>query len=203
LQFLCSSSLVTISPRCWNAQARISTGCPCNPIFIPRLRSSPDCGLSSKTPKRKVRGNTLAFSTIEPPSAKSVTLTNGERNRNAERLRISRTAALPATGSDGYRFGGEVICSNKQFQGRFLETAVSHEVREGGARLLFRGTQDTRGSGVLPSIFFIVPPPNSSLTISRYRIVECSTACVLICAGRISLDVSAFRNNPRPDCFRN
>ena len=33
-------------------------------------------------------------------------------------------------GSDGYRFGGEAICNNKQVQGKFLETAVWHEVCE-------------------------------------------------------------------------
>jgi site-specific DNA recombinase len=33
-------------------------------------------------------------------------------------------------GSDGYRFGGEAICSNKQVQGKFLETAVWNEVCE-------------------------------------------------------------------------
>ena len=31
-------------------------------------------------------------------------------------------------GSDGYRFGGEAICSNKQVQGKFLEKAVLDEV---------------------------------------------------------------------------
>jgi hypothetical protein len=31
-------------------------------------------------------------------------------------------------GSDGYRFGGERICSNSQVQGGFLETAVWREV---------------------------------------------------------------------------
>jgi site-specific DNA recombinase len=31
-------------------------------------------------------------------------------------------------GSDGYRFGGDAICSNKQVQGKFLETAVWNEV---------------------------------------------------------------------------
>ena len=34
------------------------------------------------------------------------------------------------SGSDGYRFGGERICSNAQVQGEFLETAVWHEVCE-------------------------------------------------------------------------
>ena len=34
------------------------------------------------------------------------------------------------SGSDGYRFGGERICSNAQVQGAFLETAVWHEVCE-------------------------------------------------------------------------
>jgi site-specific DNA recombinase len=34
------------------------------------------------------------------------------------------------SGSDGYRFGGERICSNAQMQGEFLETAVWHEVCE-------------------------------------------------------------------------
>jgi len=29
-------------------------------------------------------------------------------------------------GSDGYRFGGEAICNNKQVQGEFLETTVFH-----------------------------------------------------------------------------
>jgi len=33
-------------------------------------------------------------------------------------------------GSDGYRFGGEAICNNRQVQGKFLETAVWHEVCE-------------------------------------------------------------------------
>lgn len=33
-------------------------------------------------------------------------------------------------GSDGYRFGGERICSNAQVQGEFLEKAVWHEVSE-------------------------------------------------------------------------
>jgi site-specific DNA recombinase len=33
-------------------------------------------------------------------------------------------------GSDGYRFGGEAICNNKQVQGKFLETTVWHEVCE-------------------------------------------------------------------------
>jgi len=33
-------------------------------------------------------------------------------------------------GSDGYRFGGEAICNNKQVQGEFLETTVWHEVCE-------------------------------------------------------------------------
>src|SRR6266852_5816833 len=32
------------------------------------------------------------------------------------------------SGSDGYRFGGERICSNAQIQGQFLESAVWHEV---------------------------------------------------------------------------
>ncbi len=32
------------------------------------------------------------------------------------------------SGTDGYRFGGERICSNAQVQGEFLETAVWHEV---------------------------------------------------------------------------
>ncbi len=32
------------------------------------------------------------------------------------------------SGSDGYRFGGEPICSNAQVQGEFLETTVWHEV---------------------------------------------------------------------------
>jgi len=32
------------------------------------------------------------------------------------------------SGSDGYRFGGERICSNAQVQGEFLESAVWHEV---------------------------------------------------------------------------
>jgi site-specific DNA recombinase len=32
------------------------------------------------------------------------------------------------SGSDGYRFGGERICSNSQVQGAFLETTVWHEV---------------------------------------------------------------------------
>ncbi len=32
------------------------------------------------------------------------------------------------SGSDGYRFGGERICSNAQVQGAFLESAVWHEV---------------------------------------------------------------------------
>jgi site-specific DNA recombinase len=32
------------------------------------------------------------------------------------------------SGSDGYRFGGEAICSNKQVQGKFLEAAVWNEV---------------------------------------------------------------------------
>src|ERR1035438_2066023 len=31
-------------------------------------------------------------------------------------------------GSDGYRFGGERICSNAQVQGQFLESGVWHEV---------------------------------------------------------------------------
>src|SRR6266849_7311422 len=34
------------------------------------------------------------------------------------------------SGSDGYRFGGERICSNAQVQGEFLEPAVWHEVFE-------------------------------------------------------------------------
>jgi site-specific DNA recombinase len=34
------------------------------------------------------------------------------------------------SGSDGYRFGGERICSNAQIQGEFLETAVWREVCE-------------------------------------------------------------------------
>jgi site-specific DNA recombinase len=34
------------------------------------------------------------------------------------------------SGSDGYRFGGERICSNAQVQGEFLETAVWHEVSD-------------------------------------------------------------------------
>lgn len=33
-------------------------------------------------------------------------------------------------GSDGYRFAGEAICSNKQVQGKLLETAVWDEVCE-------------------------------------------------------------------------
>ncbi len=33
-------------------------------------------------------------------------------------------------GSDGYRFGGEAICNNKQVQGKFLETAAWHAVCE-------------------------------------------------------------------------
>ena len=33
-------------------------------------------------------------------------------------------------GSDSYRFGGEAICNNKQVQGKFLETAVWHELCE-------------------------------------------------------------------------
>ncbi len=32
------------------------------------------------------------------------------------------------SGSDGYRFGGERICSNSQVQGKFLDSAVWHEV---------------------------------------------------------------------------
>jgi site-specific DNA recombinase len=32
------------------------------------------------------------------------------------------------SGSDGYRFGGERICSNAQVQGQFLESGVWHEV---------------------------------------------------------------------------
>ena len=32
------------------------------------------------------------------------------------------------SGSDGYRFGGERICSNAQMQGEFLKSAVWHEV---------------------------------------------------------------------------
>jgi site-specific DNA recombinase len=32
------------------------------------------------------------------------------------------------SGSDGYRFGGERICSNSQVQGAFLETTVWREV---------------------------------------------------------------------------
>ena len=32
------------------------------------------------------------------------------------------------SGSDGYRFGGERICSNAQVQGEFLESTVWHEV---------------------------------------------------------------------------
>ena len=32
------------------------------------------------------------------------------------------------SGSDGYRFGGERICSNAQVQGKFLESAVWHEM---------------------------------------------------------------------------
>jgi site-specific DNA recombinase len=32
------------------------------------------------------------------------------------------------SGSDGYRFGGERICSNAKVQGEFLEAAVWHEV---------------------------------------------------------------------------
>ncbi len=34
------------------------------------------------------------------------------------------------SGSDGYRFGGERICSNAQVQGQFLETAVWREVSD-------------------------------------------------------------------------
>jgi site-specific DNA recombinase len=34
------------------------------------------------------------------------------------------------SGSDGYRFGGERICSNAAGQGEFLESAVWHEVCE-------------------------------------------------------------------------
>ena len=34
------------------------------------------------------------------------------------------------SGSDGYRFGGERICSNAQIQGEFLESVVWHEVCE-------------------------------------------------------------------------
>jgi site-specific DNA recombinase len=34
------------------------------------------------------------------------------------------------SGSDGYRFGGERICSNAQIQGEFVEAAVWHEVFE-------------------------------------------------------------------------
>ncbi len=34
------------------------------------------------------------------------------------------------SGSDGYRFGGERICSNAQVQGEFLETAVWREVSD-------------------------------------------------------------------------
>jgi hypothetical protein len=34
------------------------------------------------------------------------------------------------SGSDGYRFGGDAICNNKQVQGKLLETAVWHEVCE-------------------------------------------------------------------------
>jgi site-specific DNA recombinase len=34
------------------------------------------------------------------------------------------------SGSDGYRFGGERICSNAQIQGEFLETAVWREVSD-------------------------------------------------------------------------
>jgi site-specific DNA recombinase len=34
------------------------------------------------------------------------------------------------SGSDGSRFGGERVCSNKQVQGEFLEAAVWHEVCE-------------------------------------------------------------------------
>jgi site-specific DNA recombinase len=34
------------------------------------------------------------------------------------------------SGSDGYRFGGEAICPNKQVQGKFLETAVWQQLCE-------------------------------------------------------------------------
>src|SRR5258707_3498776 len=35
-----------------------------------------------------------------------------------------RTRYYRCSGSDGYRFGGERICSNAQIQGELLETAV-------------------------------------------------------------------------------
>jgi site-specific DNA recombinase len=34
------------------------------------------------------------------------------------------------SGSDGYRFGGEAICRNKQVQGKFLEASVRQELCE-------------------------------------------------------------------------